>query len=461
MHAKRPPEAVTLSLLLLGLSACGAAQDPATPGTECTARDECAAGEVCGAAGRCVPASDPDTCDAPIAVPWLGEGNFWQVAWSEIDYQIGLFDAGGDYAVGSYSMTLGAPEELQGVQLFPLKLNGDTQKHTPRWTHIGTDGCGNIFASAGGDAVRIFSLTSDAWTGRGFWTDFAGVSDVRVDRNATVIPSKYSERIDAFKPPVTSVGHATSQSGIGAGTGCEYFEGYGTICGSDDPGASTQQFTFEYWASEAGPIAYAQGHDYDSGGSLSTERHGEERVDVWFFGNVEENNFRFEQEPDSCQAPTPLRLPGAERVFTMYGEINKYDAPAGAIPGVCGALSDEVFAQVRSWYPFDQQEGQRIAAQVQDWYSFEIVDPSQRVELYLVWNEPDVELDLYWFAAPDDPTYGFLYFGEDYLDVGSALPEFKHRKGIPNPTTAGKYLLGVRRATPSDLSTPYGIMVLK
>lgn len=428
-------------------------------GAGCELDEDCPAGERCNAAGECVPESstNPGECSETIAVPWLNEGNFWQVSWFEIDYEIGLFESDGRTDVGSYTMKLGEPATLGGFTMYPLELTGDSQKYPPLWSFIGTDECGNILGSTGSDPVVIYSLAGNEWTGRGFWTRFEGVTGIGVNRSASIIPSQYTVRLDYFEPPLTSVGRSTSDSGS-SGTGCEYFAGYGTICGSDSSGSRTETLVYEYWAEEAGPVAMHYSYDYDSGGSLSSERHTEQRVEVWFFGDTSDGRSSFETEPDSYVDPTPLPIQSG--VYTVFAEVNEFDVPGGLIPGVSPVVNDQIYAEIQDWYPFDRQEGERVAARIHDWYEFEIVNPDERVEFYVTWDAVDQNLDLHWFAAPDHPEYGFLYLGEDYIDPG-AFPEFAHVKGIPNPTVPGKYLLGVERTTDSRFATQYGVLVLK
>lgn len=401
------------------------------------------------------------TCVA-TSIPWLREGNFWQVSWSEIDFQVGLFESTGSAGVGSYSMTLGAPLAIHGVDMFPIAISGDTEKYAPLWKYVGTDGCGNVVASNGEAPRPIYSTRSPSWAGSGFWTDFAGIGGVTVNRSARIIPSQYTEQIPRFKGLLTAVGVSDSAQGPG-GSGCEYFAGYGTICGSDAPGMRTSTMHSEYWDVDAGPVAWHSSSDYDSGGSPSTERHREQRLEVWFFGDAAKGPLHFEREPDSYVRPTHLEIPDGVKshVFAMAAEVNKQDLPGGAQPGVSAVVSDAKYAQIKSWYKFSQTEGQRVAEQIQDWFEFDIVNPAERVELYLLWNDESVDLELHWFAAPSNSTFGFLYMGQDYLQTQNAFPEFKRKKGIPNPTVAGKYLLGVRRTAPPQFASQYGIMVLK
>jgi len=444
------------------VAACGGGSEqsgtPADAAAKCPSG--CPSGQTCTAAGVCEVAPTDGTTCTPTTLAWLKEGNIWKVAWSEIAYDVGLFNTTGNYDLGTYTMRLGKAVTQSGLTMHPIALDGDTRKYKPLWTSIGTDGCGNVFGANGGTAVRIYATAGTSFSGTGFWTSFTGVTDVAVNRSATVIPSQYTKQVSAvFAPPLTSVGHSDASTGP-AGSGCEYFAGYGTICGNDGPGISTSKFIYEYWSSTAGPVAMAYAYDYNSGGSLATESHKEQRVEVWFFGDASNSHQAFENFSSSYVAPTPLSIPsGDNHLFVMYGEINTFEKPAGAIAGVSAVISDATYAQIKSWYPFGQQTGQTVAEQLQDWFSFELTDVTTRTEFYLVWND-DSQLELHWYAAPGNATYGFLYFGQDYLDTAGTLTEFKHVKGIPNPTQPGKYLLGIRRTAPQQAATQYGIMVM-
>lgn len=374
------------------------------------------------------------TCDPKIEVPWLVEGNFWTVAWSEIDISIGLFAAAGDYDLGSYVMKLGPPTTVDGVTMFELQLSGDTTKHAPLWDAVGTDGCGTILVSSkGGAAVPIYSLVDDVWSGRGFWTTFAGFADVSVNRNASLVASQYTKKLDVFDPPLTSVGVSDSETGIGAGTGCDYFPGYGTLCGSDDPGGSRRQLIFEYWDDQAGPVAYHYAYDYDEGGALGSEKHAEQRVEVWFFGDVTAAPIFFENEPDTYAAPTPL--PVSTDLLVAFGEINAFDFSSGEISG------------------FDPPP---LARDIHDWYSFEITEELAKkdVDFYLAWDH-DVELGFYLFTAPDNVAFGFQYLDES--KPFDQWEETQYARSFSGKYAAGKYLLGVRRMADNDIATQYGV----
>jgi hypothetical protein len=415
---------MNIRALWVGLAlfaACGTSQDENTD-------------EVDGGGNDGDNESEVETCEASVNVPWLTEGNFWTVSWSEIEYGIGLFSAGGDYDLGTYVMKLGQSETKGDITMFDLELSGDTVKYAPLWDAIGTDGCGTIYGSKNGSApVKIYSLTEDEWSGSGFWTNFDQFDDIRVNRNASIVPSQYTKKLDVFEPPLTSIGYSDSQSGIGAGTGCEYFSGYGTICGSDDPGGSRRTLIFEYWDNDAGPVAVHYSYDYDSGGSLSTEQHAEQRVEVWFFGDTTEAPILFENEPDTYAEPTPF--PISTELLVMFGEVNEFDMPSGNIAG------------------YDPPE---MAAQIHDWYAFEIDAEleGKDVDFYITWDH-DVELGFYLFTAPDNPTYGFLYLDESM--PFEEWTESKYARSFSGKYNQGKYLLGVIRTEENEIATQYGI----
>jgi len=80
-----------------------------------------------------------------IEISWLKEGNFWKVAWHEVEINVGWTSGYGDYDLGSYTMKIGSPQLIGDMQMYELILTGDTQKYTPLWQYIGTDNLGNVY----------------------------------------------------------------------------------------------------------------------------------------------------------------------------------------------------------------------------------------------------------------------------------------------------------------------------
>ncbi|NOR41921.1 MAG: hypothetical protein GQ572_01200 [Gammaproteobacteria bacterium] len=402
-----------------------------------------------------------------IEISWLREGNFWKVAWHEVETNIGWTGGYGDYDLGSYTMKIGAPQLVAGIQMYELILSGDTQKYTPLWQYIGTDNLGNVYGLSSIDATPtlIFSKVDDTWTGIGFYTDFEGETGIQVNRNGYMAPSKYTKQ-SGYAGTLTSVGWSKNNV-VYSGSGCEYFSGYGTICGSTGTGAGPDvdnEMHFEYWSPTAGPVGMHLAYNYENClGFYCNEKHLEQRIEIWHFGDVTGSvDFLYESEPDTYVDPTMIQLGDIiGQVFSVYGDVYTGDLPSGVIESYSAVVSDELMAQIESWYPHSATEGQDIAERVHDWYKFEIseADVERDIAFYLVWNEEETNLNFYFFTAPDNPTYGFLYLGQEtFLDT---VTEFNRSKGIDGTLAAGTYLLGVERTTPSDFATEYGILVLR
>ena len=374
----------------------------------------------------------------PQEIPWLAQGNFWSVSWSWIEIDVGWTASYGDYDASSYVMELGSPTEADGKTMYELQVSGTVDDYGPLWRYIGTDGCGNVFGqtSTAQTPILIHAVGSDTWSGAGFWADYAGFSPITVSHGASMTPSQYTKQAAHFAPPLTRVGYSESNSSYDPG-GCEYFPGYGTICTEGGSGPTSGTIFHEYWDTDAGPVGMHYSDDYeDCLGFACNERHHEVRIEVWFFGEVGELPIVYEDEPDTYADPTPF--PVSEELLTMFAAIGPYDTPSGYIPG------------------YDAGPAMGLAAEVHDWYAFEITPElsALTVDFYLAW-EDDVELGFYVFTDPSDPTYGFLYLGESFDNPDFA--GFAHSRALSGTYLPGKYLLAVRRETPSDLETGYGI----
>ncbi len=360
------------------------------------------------------------------SVDWMSEGNFWMVSWSEIDIRRAfLGQAGGDYDLGSYSMMLGSPTVVGGISMFELKLDGDVEKYTPNWSRIGADEYGDIYGLRPGSSSPqlLFSPELDSLPPNGFYRQFAVGGQVPVDRNASIIGSKYTNNEPYFEPPLAAVGSATNDV-VGGGTGCEYFPGYGTICGSGPgSGAIEGEMHFEYWHPEAGPVGMHFSYDYeDCLGFACTERHTEERVEVWAFGDVSNGDRAHNLEPDGLSEPTSL--PVGWSYFSMIGEVYQSEAATGS--------------------------GEWTA---HDWY---IVDVSERsnIGFTLIWSQDDQNFDLDLYTAPGS-VWGFQYLDSA---VTVDLPPAKYAKLLGVDINPGQFVIGVTLTTPSEFGVGYGLL---
>ena len=374
--------------------------------------------------------------------PWLKEGNFWKIAWTELEIDVGWTDRSADYDIGSYTMIIGTPKTINGITMYNLEFSGDTQKFKPQWQAIGQDGCGNLVGQQYGsnNLYIVYSQKGNTWTGTGFFTNFSdhNPNDINVVRNGVVpVSSQYINRLPYFSENLSAVGYSRSESSYRPAS-CEFFPGVGTICVGADSGPQSKTLHREYWSPSAGPVLMHYSYDYeDCLGAACDLIQVERRAEVWFFGDTTSMPMSFETEPDSYFEPTPF--PVSDTLFTMFSEVNKYDIPAGLIGNVPN--NDEM----------------QFAGTINDWYAFEI-KPNQAnnmTDFYISWNA-NVELGFYLFTAPDNEDYGFRYLGEsqDWASYEYA----NHARFFSGSYAPGKYLLGVKQIGYSEHAVPYGIM---
>ena len=373
----------------------------------------------------------------------------------EIDWE-GLEDA--SYQGGSYTFRLGEPTEIDSMTFYPIEITGETGTMVPLWQWIGSDHQGNIYGknTVSGSPTLIYSSDSNTWVGSGFYTDFDGYRPITVSRDSSIIPSQITRRAPFFDPPITSIGYSSFDSGYSPGSGCEYFGAYGTICTGPSTGPSTGRRIFEFWDEEAGPVAMHSAYDYeDCTGVYCNETHVENRLEVWFFGDIDSLPFEMEKEPDAYDDPSVLPLERGE-LYTVAAEINRMDQPAGSF-AEDWVVGGHPYGQNPS-YPKEQ------AAQIHDWYSFEITEETVNVGFlfYLVWEKDvDLEFSLFQRKEVSSPTPATLLL---YLEDGepcayATCENFDHAELFDgNISEAGTYLLGVRHPEAEPEMTGYGIM---
>jgi hypothetical protein len=413
-------------LAVLFLLACSGSENPCGSGL-CFTDGECQpCGSGGGAGGGGGGGGGPPRTERSVS--WLYPGNFWCTAWSEIEIKKAfLGNASGTFDVGSYTMKLGPPVQVGDLEAYPLLLDGDTEKYAPRWDRLGANRYGDVFGFAPGSStpVLLFSPELATWPGTGFITTFDG-TNVPVNRNASVVPSGYTTNKAYFAPPLVALG--TSSSEHYGGTGCTYFENYGTICGSDPAdGPTRSEAHLEYWAPTAGPVAMHQAYNYESCTGDCAINRWEKRVEVWFFGDVRDGNSALEDEPNVFASPTVL--PVRAQLFNMLGNVNHSD-------------------------PLSTATGTSYSAH--DWYRFELTTAGT-ADLYLYWGDTTQDFEMNLFTAPDS-AWGFRYL--DTSKPGT-IPEFKKSRFLSGQFQPGKFLVGVRRTTATESWTGYGLMSIR
>lgn len=359
---------------------------------------------------------------------WLGEGNFWMISWSEVEYEtvfLGSPSYSGDF--GSYTMKLGPPIVIDGIKMFEIQLDGDVKKLTPRWSRIGADKYGDIYGVMPNSQIPVllYSPELTSWPGSGFYTKFDANSRLPVNRSASIIPSKYTNGKPYFNPPLTAIGTSSNYQTSSGGTGCEYFAEYGTICGAGPGGgATTAQAQLEFWHTDAGPVAMHDAYDYqDCLGFACTGKHKEQRIEVWSFIDTSTGYIRHNNEPDSFTQPTVITLSGTGS--WMSGEVYQTEAKSSGNS---------------NW-------------SAHDWYAFNVT-AARNVSIRLFWGEDGTNFNIELYTAPDS-LYGFMHLdsGKSYND-----PDFKYAKIIDGMFQPGKYMLGVTRTTTSKFGSGYSIL---
>ena len=149
-------------------------------------------------------------------MPWLAEGNFWLVAWSEADVNVSWTDVFGNYDANSYSMKLGPAVQTGNFVMHEIILAGNTEKLAPKWHYIGADGNGDIYASMGiNDQPQLLYSPSRGIAGAGFYADFAE-DNLVVSTNAAMVPSNFTGA-DTYFQGLTQIGYSASDVDYDAG----------------------------------------------------------------------------------------------------------------------------------------------------------------------------------------------------------------------------------------------------
>lgn len=377
-----------------------------------------------------------------IEISWLREGNFWRLAWSEVESTRTWTERGGTADSRTYTIRLGNRRDVNGFEMYPIDLTGDAGDFSPGWDLVGTDTFGGIYGMVDGNTtpVLLYSLHDVRTPVIGFHANFASGKDISIDRSSRMIPSQYTRQVSVFDGPVAGVGYSAGGKQVFRGAGCDYFAGVGTICGGGTTlGPSREETHIENWSDEAGPVGMHYSFDFeDCLGTACDEKHIEQRVELRFFGDPAESSVGYETEPDTYVEPTEIDLSGS--FFTTLAEINEFDLPSGFIEGVVA------------------QSGMDVAAQIHDWFRFEVGPGDGTREFVVVWDDSTIDLDVFVFTAIDNQQYGFLQIGEGTeLDDDSQSEEGKFVSGTFEP---GPYLIGVRLPGGSNITVPYGLIAI-
>ena len=193
----------------------------------------------------------------------LREGDFWEYEW---DYYTSTVYSGGGSSgtrAGIFRITLGAPFTIGDLTAFPLIVSGNNNQDFdgvipftyPRWTHIAISENEILMSNDGMTFDTVFNANTGFVIGFGFFEELS-------DQNLFEI-SVGSINNDYLSGDAYLLSDSASESN------CEYFPGYGTICGAD----VSVDYTLirrEYYQEAIGPVGYYYHYSASTGGTFDS-----------------------------------------------------------------------------------------------------------------------------------------------------------------------------------------------
>ncbi len=175
----------------------------------------------------------------------LRQGDYWTYGWSYSS--LSGFGSSSSNSSGEFTLSLGAPQDIGGIQAFPVTISGSPPAWArPRWTWLAMDDSRILGSVDGASLKTVFDAKTGLWKGGGF---FRSLDD------ATFY---------APGPASISNDYITDSSVLGIGSGFSsdtafYVEGYGYFStGEPDMSGSTQ----EYFKAGVGPVGYYNHFSY-------------------------------------------------------------------------------------------------------------------------------------------------------------------------------------------------------
>ncbi len=193
----------------------------------------------------------------------LNEGDFWEYQW---DYSSSSAYSGGGSSgslSGVFRITLGKLSVVDGMTVYPLVVSGNNRQDvdgvssfiSPRWTHIAVHDNQIMVSSDGSTFETVFDANSGRVIGFGFFDELSATNLFEI-ANGTISNDYISG--DAYV-----VSDSASESN------CEYFPGYGTICGAD-VSVDYTMMRREYYQEGVGPVGYYYHYSASTGGTFDS-----------------------------------------------------------------------------------------------------------------------------------------------------------------------------------------------
>jgi hypothetical protein len=416
---------------------------------------------TCGGGGGGGPTNAPSANDqanppdSPSTTAFAGfdftlqEGDFWEYSWDYEDQSWDSFDgASTETDSGTFRLTLGTPTEIGGVTAFEVIVTGYSQSgFRPRWKYIALDENEILGSIDGTTLVTLFDAQTGLWPGSGFFTTFP--EDKLCAGSNGTIDNLY------INSPAIVIGQSSNQDQ------CQYFPGYGTICGGD---LDVDRDIREYYGENIGPLGY---YSHLSVGDMTSQYPWSSNT-TKNVGLVKSSlrgetvNYDFETEPnDSPVTAQPMTFGWEIHGLVRYEDVattvylnevqeaepnNSRIAPQFlSFPAhVEGSVSQ---ADSSSWFQFLYNQ-QLLTINAEDWYSFTLLTAKPlTIELEFP-GSTTADLDLYLFPVSSSTPY--------YYSIGDnpATKAFKELIQVAS-LSAGTYIIAVDADRTPGGSIPY------
>lgn len=186
----------------------------------------------------------------------LQQGDYWEFEW---DYYENSWAQGSSPSTkrrhSRFRVTLGASVLIQGVEAFEVLVSGrnmvGTTEFAPRWRYLAISENKILGGDSTSSLETIFDAQQGNWAGGGFFVSFP--SNTLIEAVSGTINNDY----------LTETGYVVERSS--ALDRCEYFPGYGTICGDESYNYTER----EYFQAGIGPLGYYYRNSFeDCGGGF-------------------------------------------------------------------------------------------------------------------------------------------------------------------------------------------------
>jgi hypothetical protein len=387
----------------------------------------------------------------------LKQGDFWEYGW---DYDKNYWDSfsGGSRTTdsGTFRLALGAPKEISGVTAFEIIVTGYSGSSEwgfkPRWKYISLDENKILGSEDGLTLFTLFDAQTGSWPGSGFFTTFSATT--LCDGSSGTLNNAY------VSCPAVVIGESTNKEQ------CQYFSGYGTICGGDLDETLQRR---EYYGERIGPLGY---YSYSAISDMTSQYPWSSSTtkNVGLLKSSlrgETVNYDFESEPNDSPATAQtmtfgwsiqglVRYEDRDQSTTIaLNEVQETEPNDSRIaPQALGfpayvegsANQTDLFSSFQFWY---QSVWYTINAE--DWYTFTLSAPTQlTIELAFL-GSTTADLDLYLFLSSSNTP--LIYSINDNVALGS----FSESIQVPAPLAAGTYIIAVDAYLTPGGSVPYSL----